>query len=139
MGWWDLRSLNASRSTLCAAHSMNANLDITSPSPAIQSQPNPNEDNRRELVKQIGNIFSEIQEFKSYLTKYNQQLSTELVQRRDLGCYLQLLGSERKKSHFNFIERVKKVSLRQMKANWIGGGQMPKNAFLFTSKCIINL
>lgn len=72
------------------------------------------------LLKDIGKIFKDINEFKQYLTKYNKQLSQELVQRRDLGCYLQLLAKERKKSHKFYIDSIKNITKKQKRANGVG-------------------
>ena len=73
------------------------------------------------MVQKIGSIFKDIQAFKKYLSNYNNSLNQELVQRRDLGCYLQLLGKERKKSHKYYIDRVKTIERKQDKANGTAG------------------
>lgn len=83
----------------------------------IQRSQSPDRTAHRNMVQKIGNIFKDIQEFKTYLSNYNQQLQQELVQRRDLGCYCQLLAKERKKSHKYYIDKVKLVTKRKGKAN----------------------
>lgn len=67
------------------------------------------------LNKNAGEIFTEIETFKILLDTYNGELKSELVQRRDLGCYLQLLAKERKISHKSFIDKTKSIMTREEK------------------------
>ena len=68
------------------------------------------------VIQQIGRIFTDIRDFKEFLKTYNKKLTQELVQRRDLGCYMRLLWDERKKTHKFSIDNLEEFEKRMEKA-----------------------